>query len=412
MPIFEYEAVDAAGNPMKGTVSGADLSVVSQVLLQRGLQVQKLQTATTNDPLATPATTQPAPQKFGQQVVHIGDGIVPLTDLAAFTRQLAVLLHAGINPFEAFANLVKQTRHPVLARFSEEARASTQAGDTLASVFNRRPNTFNPLYRALVQAGERGGFIVPALNEIATYIEAEIALRNQYRMATIYPKIMAVVGIFVMLFANSIGRSIAGTDVFKNPILEARFWFIAGPVLIGIYLFFRYGTRNPDIRATYERILASIPWFGRTSMQFAMSKFGRAFGALHRSGMPPSECLDLAAQATGNIALERAISPAVAELRVGKGLSESLAATGVFDHTVLQMVHTGEQTGEISQMLTKMADYYDQEASVRSKQTAVATGVLVLLVYALFFGYMILTTAGPIIQAYPDALRDIDGAGQ
>ena len=412
MPIFEYEAVDSTGRAMKGTVSGADIGVASQVLSQRGLQVSKLQSAHTNDPLAPAVPDLPQQKKFGQQVMHLGDGIVPLAQLAAFTRQLAVLLHAGINPFEAFANLKQQVHHPVLAGFCEEAREITQRGESLTSAYNKHPNTFNPLYRALVQAGERGGFIVQALNEIASYIEAEIALRNQYRMATIYPKFMAVVGLMVMLLANSIGRSIAGTDIFKNPVLEPRFWFIAGPVLLGIFLFFRYGTRNPEIRTNYERVLASLPWFGNTVRQFAMAKFGRAFGALHRSGMPPSECLELASQATGNMAIERAIWPAVENLRAGRGLTESLAATGVFDHTVLQMINTGERTGEISQMLDKLAEYYDQEASVRSKQTAVATGVLVLLIYALFFGYMILSTAGPIIQAYPDAMRDVDNAGQ
>ncbi|MBL8061024.1 MAG: type II secretion system F family protein [Chthonomonas sp.] len=412
MPIFEYEAVDAMGRPMKGTVSGADIGVAGQVLSQRGLKVQKLQSAIINDPLAPTVPDLPKQDKFGSQIVHVGDGIVGLGHLAAFTRQLAVLLHAGINPFEAFANLLRQVNHPVLSWFCEEAREATQRGETLASVFNNRPKTFNPLYRSLVQAGERGGFLVQALNEIATYIEAEIALRNQYRMATIYPKFMAFVGLVVMLLANSIGRSMTGNDIFKNPVLEARFWLVAGPILIGIFLFLRYGTRNPEIRTQYERFLASLPWFGNTVRQFAMAKFGRAFGALHRSGMPPSECLELASQATGNMAIERAMWPAVENLRAGKGLTESLAATGVFDHTVLQMIHTGERTGEISQMLDKLAEYYDQEASVRSKQTAVATGVLVLLIYALFFGYMILSTAGPIIQAYPDAMREVNDAGQ
>lgn len=407
MPIFEYEAVDSAGRPMKGTVSGADMQVASQVLVQRGLNVQRLQSAANNDPLAPSGpVVPPAPQKFGQQVLHIGDGIVPLADLAALFRQLAVLLHAGINPFEAFANLCQQVRHPVLAKFCEEARDATKAGEALTSVFDKHPNSFSPLMRALVQAGERGGFIVQALNEIATYIESEIALRNQYRMATIYPKFMAGVGLVVMLLANQIGREMAGTSVFKNPILELRFWLVLGPILLGIFLFLRYGMRNPEIRTSYERFLASLPWFGQTVRQFAMAKFGRALGALHRSGMPPSECLELASQATGNMAIERAIGPAVERLRTGHGLTESLSATGVFDSTVLQMIATGERTGEVSQMLTKMADYYDAEASVRSKQTAVATGVLVLLIYALFFGYMIVTTAAPILGGYQDAARD------
>lgn len=413
MPIFEYEAVDAGGRPMKGTVMGADINVAGQVLLQRGLQVQKLQTTAHSDPLnaatAAPKIDDPKP-KFGQQVVHVGDGIVPLGALAAFTRQLATLLNAGINAHEAFANLQRQVHHPVLVKFCSEARSETEKGEFLGPIFDRYSNTFNPLYRAMVRAGERGGFIVQALNEMGAYIEAEIALRNQYRMATIYPKLMAGAGFVIILVANWIGSSIAGRQIFNSPLHNPVVWLFLGPILIGGFLFLRYGNRNDEIRTRHERFIASLPWFGVTSRQFAMAKFGRAFGALHRSGMTPSESLDLASQATGNMAIERAIRPAVESLRQGKGITESLATTNVFDHTVLQMVSTGERTGEIDQMLGKMAEYYEQEASIRSKQTATFTGVLVLLGVALYFGAMILSAAGPVVSTYTDTMKETDNA--
>ncbi len=416
MPIFEYEAVDGAGQALKGTVMGADLQSVGVVLQQRGLQVHKLQTALSADPLnAVPPAPQPkadpAAVPFGRQVIHAGDGIVPLTQMAVFTRQLAILLNAGINPHECFANLQKQTQHPVLIRFCDEARDETQKGGFLSPIFDRYSNTFSPLYRALLKAGERGGFVVQALTEIAGYLEAEIALRNKYRMATIYPKLLAAAGFVIILLANWIGSEVAGRKIFNSPLHEPRVWFILGPVLIGMFLFFRYGGRNAEIRAGYERFLASLPWFGATTRQFAMAKFGRAFGALYRSGMTPSESLDLASQATGNLAIERAIQPAVESLRQGKGITESLSVTNVFDSTVLQMMSTGERTGEIDQMMGKLAEYYEQEASVRAKQTATATGVLVLMGVMIYFGFMILSAAGPIVNAYPEAMREAENAG-
>ena len=404
MPLFNYQGLDASGKPTHGQVLSSSEDMAQHLLRQRGLQVQELRLAP--DPSGVSASSGPAAatasvagaaaapsSPAGTHPVNTVR-LVPLHQLAMFFRQSASLLKAGITPFDAYTDLSRRLKHSLTREICAELAAAAHRNEPLQPVFERYPGAFSPFMRAIVAAGERGGFLPESFDQIASYLEAEIELRNKIRIATIYPKLLFAAAIAVMLFLNDISRMVTGKPVYSSPLLQFQTWLVLGPILLGLFVFFRYGTRLEAIKAAWDGIVLYIPWFGSMVRMMAMAKFGRAFGLLYRAGLLPAESMEYAADSCGNAAMRSYLRQSVEPLRKGAGIADTLIATRQFPDVLMQMVATGERTGELDKMLLNVADYFDREAEVRAKQTAVALGILMLLAVVVWIASQIVGVLG------------------
>ncbi|MCE9558079.1 MAG: type II secretion system F family protein [Armatimonadetes bacterium] len=442
MPIFEFQATDSTGKTIRGTQFGATFEVVSQALTQQGLAIQKLEQST-GAPLdsaavhvrvpETPVETPPS-YDYGNPLQSfraeekaynptdalnmrrpwlltelLGPifGRVQLSQLSFYYRQMSVMMGAGINPVQALNTLSGQTQSPKLRKILRELSDHALAGRPLSAGMQRYPEVFNPLTMSLVRVGERTGMIEETYAQMADYTEREIEIRNLIRKTTFYPKLIVGASIVVLSAANLIISELAPTGRrIQAPLMEGKVWIILLPLLIALFLFFRVGLANFRIKYLWDQFIYYVPYIGNTVKQFSMAKFGRALGALYKAGVPVHESFRLASDSCGNEYMRARLAPVFHRLEQGDGMSATLRSAGVFSPIVLDMVSTGEQTGNLDRMLDKMAEFYEGEAEVRAINLGHVVGVLALLIVAGYIAYIYVTNMVNIVGGgFQDALK-------
>lgn len=390
MPVFEYVAKNAEGQVKRGTLVSGSLELAQRQLVERGYLIETLTPFI--DLSAGHAQSEAAPGREAETVMH--GGAVPLQHLAFFFRQAAALIGAGVSPSHAFETLSRQTKNPRLHRVLDEFRSLAIAGQPMSDAMRRNPDLFTPLMLALVRAGESGGFLVDSLKAASDYAEREIELRNRIRRQTLYPKLVLAASVIIFAGANLIIGSITGTGGgLPNPLLSPAAMAIWIPLVVGLWLYVRVGLKNPRIKLGYDRLITQLPAIGQVVEGLVMAKFGRAFGALYKGGVPVQDAVLLAADACGNTYLAERIRPASERLGAGQGITDSFRATGAFTDIVLDMCAAGEQSGNLDEMLTKVAEYYEDEGKTRSDQMATLLGVFCLLAVGIYVGFL-------LVQAY------------
>jgi type II secretory pathway component PulF len=439
MPSFEYTAVNTAGQAESGTILGMSLSDAVQQLTNKGLHVEKINAAQfVGDPLAntmvvpppveTPraeqAAFQPSPPA-GQQnlreappvearsyvatnVVGALVGKVGLSQLMFFFRQFAAMVEAGVPMVNTLETLTKQTQDPRLKYVINEMKGHVLEGRPISAGMQRYPEIFSPLQVSLIRAGEEGGFLANASRQVAEYIEQDIRIRNQYKRALFMPKVTVIGSIVIILAANfiiSLATGGAGEKI-DSPLTTLAVWVVLGPILVGIFLFFRVGLANPAIKYGWDKFLLKVPYLGDTLQQFAMAKFGRAFGALYAGGVNIPKAIQLSADACGNEYLRAQIHPASRRLETGDDITQTMRDTQAFTPIVLDMMHTGETTGNLDTMLTKVSDYYEDEADVRAQQLGKIIGVVAMVVVGVYVGYVVIKFYMKAVSGYGAAAME------
>lgn len=420
MPTFEYVGNNADGQPVRGTVFGASLDAALSSLTQSGLNIEKIAAAqSVGDPLKEGRETGPdiTSQRSYYETSVKGRlvGLVPLQHLLFFFQQFATMEDAGVPLIQSLETLQRQARSPKLAQIVGELRQHAEAGRRLSDGMQRYPEVFSPIMMSMVRAGEEGGFFADALKQIASYIEREVELRNLYRRITFYPKLQFFLAIFIVLAANLIITSMGKKGIIDSPLTHIVTWIVLAPFIIGAFLFFRVGLANPRIKYGWDEFILGIPYLGNTLRQYAMAKFGRAFGALHKAGVPLQRCLQLSADSCGNEYLRARMYPAYKELETGRGITDTLRSTGAFNDLVMDMVSTGETTGNLDMMLTKVSEYYEDDSATRGTQFAQVVGTVLFLCVAVYIAYVVITfytqqyAPGAMGVGGPEATANPDG---
>ena len=420
MPTFEYQATKPDGSTESGLLFGASLDGVARDLQAKGLTVTRVGLATSvGDPLAGTAIPSPrrvevpaaqAPLAYEAPVAvppgpPTGErsyfetsvwgplaGGVDLNHLAFFFRQGGTMLNAGVPIGQSLNTLAGQARSPKLATILRETVGHVEAGRPLSDGFQRYPEVFSTVVLSVLRAGETGGFVDTAMHTIADYLNQEIELRRLYKKVTFYPKLQLAASAIIIVVANLIIASVApGAKGLSSPLTTPATWIVLGPILVLLFLFSRVGLANPRVKYNWDAVVANLPYIGTTLRQVAMARFGRAFAALYSSGVPVGPAIRMSADACGNEYLRAAIHPAPARLEGGAGITETLRATGAFSPIVLDMMATGETTGDLDGMLRKMSEFYVGEAEVRQIKLGQVFGVVVALAVAIYIGYIVVT---------------------
>lgn len=434
MPTFEYQAQAADGHVVNGMVFGVTLDHALRELSAKGMQTLRIGVAANpNDPLAPAAA--PAPVAIAQAAVPsqpetaraseslrraeeappLEDafardngpsteqrsylatsvwgplvGQVPLTALQFFFRQGATMFEAGVPAVQALETLSGQSGSAKLTGIIREIAGHVKAGRPISAGMQRYPEVFSPIAVSLVRSGEEGGFVADAMGLVANYLEREIELRNLYKRVTFYPKMQLVLSMIIIIGANAVLASLGTQNRLNSPLTTPATWIALAPLIIGIFLFIRVGLANQRVKGNWDEFIARIPYIGNTIRQISMAKFGRAFGALYKGGVPVQKALLLSADACGNEFLRARMYSAEKALERGDGITDAFKATNAFSPIVIDMVHTGETTGNVDFMLNKMAEYFEQEATTRSIKTGQVTGVVVFLLVAIYIGSIVI----------------------
>lgn len=391
MPVFQYQAVNREGKTERGLLHGASMDVAARLLSDKGLDVKEISLADTGLDEEAGPPLGPRPRLQTEVIAPLVEH-VPLTQIHFFFRQLGAMLHAGINPAQALETLAKQAQSQKLRSVLQESRDHVVAGRPLSAGLQRYPEVFSPLIVSMVRAGEEGGFLADQCQQLSEYIQRDIELRNLIKRETAYPKIVVAASVLIIFGANVLISAIRpGSAGLAMPIV---LWILFASVLIGGFLFARVGLKNPAVRESFDRFTIRLPGIGPMIHGFAMAKFGRAFGALYRGGVPLGKAMQLAADACGNEAVRAQIYPAVPKIDSGEGIAQTFASTGAFSPIVLDMANTGEVTGNMDLMLTKVAEYYEDEGTTKSKQAAMIFGVVCLLAVAAYVGFVVISFWG------------------
>ncbi|MBV6457078.1 MAG: Type II secretion system protein F [Fimbriimonadaceae bacterium] len=410
MPIFEYQAKDAEGKHVRGTIHGGSIDVALQTLATKGLQVESLGAIEQGLERTTEGGSAPPNITSGRPVLQANIAAplferVPLPQLGFFFRQAAALLGAGVAPSQAFETLARQMKGRKLSSVISELRQHSIEGRPMSFGMQRYPEVFSPLMIALVRAGEEGGFLVDTLKTTSEYVEREIELRNSIKRQTFYPKLVLFASIVIFGGANFVIQSATGVaGSLPNPLLQPAAMLIWIPLVIAVVLYLRIGLQNQRLKFDFDKLITKIPGIGGVVHGLSMAKFGRAFGALYKGGVPIPRALELGADACGNEFVRASIYPAGEALKAGAGITESFRATGAFSDIVLDMCSAGEMSGNLDEMLIKVSEYYEDECKTRSDQMAMLFGVVCLLAVGVYVGWL-------LIQAYGGYASSRVGAG-
>jgi type II secretory pathway component PulF len=318
---------------------------------------------------------------------------VPLETLTLFFRQFAALVKAGIPLAQALALREGQTTNRRLQAVLRNARARVESGEKLSDAFAENVGVFDALQIAMIRAGEESGTLAEMLLRIADYLEQEMAFRRLVGRLTLYSKIIFVVGLFVIpaMFGFVMGGN--PLAIILQPLLSLLAF---GLLAFAAVAFCRLSLfRSEAAREGYERLKGRLPGIGAAARKFALAKFGRAFAALYAAGLPLPAALRIAGAASGSRLLASAAERAACNVERGRSLSDAFRAADAFPPVVLQMLHTGETTGDIDAMMGKVAEHLEAEAETKAHQAAyVFSNALYLLVAVYVVLLPLLSVAG------------------
>ena len=368
MATFTYTAINAEGLEFDGTLTAADFAAAADLLSQRGLLADKLREVD-GEPMATET---------------MGDlkGVKPKS-LQIFSRQFATMIEAGMNVVTSLVILEQQTTDANLVDVIAALREDVEGGLLLSEAMARHPKVFSRLYIAMVEAGEAAGVLDVVLDRVALQIEKSEAIRRRVKGAMTYPIVVFVfatlvlvgmllflVPIFVKIFDQLHGQLPTLTQyVLMASNALRHYWFIIFPAAFGgVFGFFRW--KKSDFgRPVWDRVRLRFPLkIGETILKITMARFSRTLSTLVAAGVDIIKALEITGQTSGNYVIEEALVEVRQRVRDGASIAQPLIENAAFPPMVSQMVRIGEETGELEHMLTKIADFYEDEvdASIQS----------------------------------------------
>lgn len=302
-------------------------------------------------------------------------GKVTDKDIVIYTRQFATMIDAGLPLVQCLEILAAQSENPILAKTIGEVRGDVEGGSTYADALRKHPKVFDDLYVNMVAAGEAGGILDTILNRLAKHIEKAMKLKKQIKSAMVYPisimgvalivitvLLVFVIPIFAKMFTDFGGTLPALTQyvIDLSHFMQRYFLLIAGGIF-GASVAFKKYYKTPSGRMNVDKFALKLPVLGDLIRKAAVAKFTRTLGTLIASGVPILEGLGIVAKTSGNKVVEVALMNARQSISEGKNISDPLGKEKVFPPMVVQMIAVGETTGALDAMLSKIADFYDDE---------------------------------------------------
>ena len=398
---FEYEALDAAGKRTKGRIEASSDGAAAATLRQLGV---------------TPLKVVEAGAGLQAEIRIPGlSERIKLKDMAIFARQFATMASAGLSLLRSLAILEQQTQNKRLAKAVREVRRDVESGSSLSAAFGRQDKIFPRLMVSMIAAGETGGFLDDALDRIAINFEKDANLRAQIKSAMTYPVIVIcfslvmvagvllfIVPVFSHMFAGLHAKLPLPTRILVTISNQAAWVVPLGiAAIFGAAGWIKYQLRvNDRFRLRFDRMKLRLPVFGKLFTKIALSRWSRNLGTLLAAGVPIMQALDTVGGTSGNAVIGETMQDVKRAVRDGLPISRALHASPVFPAMVTQMIEVGEESGQISVMLDKVADFYDREVEAATEQLASAIEPLMVVLMGAVIGTVVVALYLPMFTVY------------
>jgi type IV pilus assembly protein PilC len=401
MPSFAYSAINAQGSTMTGEIQATDLAGAREALRGNGLLAQWI------EELSGGSSQSEATGMFGRKKK------VKPKSLQIFSRQFATMIEAGLSVVQSLVILEDQTDDQNLAVIIDDVRERVEGGALLSEAMAEHPHVFSRLYISMVEAGEAAGALETVLDRVATQIEKEQKIKRRVKGAMIYPTVvltfatlvligmlMFLVPIFVKIFADLGGELPVLTQwVLKASNALRSYWFIIFPVWGGMIFGFLRWKKTETGRQAWDRFKLKIPAsIGTVVQKVAMARFSRTLSTLIASGVDIMKALEITSQTAGNWVVETALVDARQKVQEGASIAQPLIEHPVFPPMVGQMVKIGEETGELEKMLTKVADFYEDEVDAAIQALTSIIEPLMMIGVGVMVGIIVISMYLPMFK--------------
>jgi type IV pilus assembly protein PilC len=420
MPRFTYVALDSRGQESTGLVEAASTNEAIIQLRQAGFfptnvseesKVRRVERKTAQRAaIATGCAQLPGKDK---SIILFQRRKVKPKILMIFTRQLATLIDSGLPLLRGLNVLAKQERDKVLKSTIQKLVDSVQGGNTFSESLEQFPLIFNDLYVNMVKAGEIGGLLELVLTRLAEFQEKAAKIKNKVAAAMVYPIMVMTMAIaimgFLLVFIVPKFEAIFHDMLGDRPLPEittlvinvSRFvqghWLLFVTIILALVAGYKFVNRTAPGKSTVDRAKLRFPLCGDVIRKTAISRFSRTLGTLVTSGVPILQALTIARQTAGNTVIARAIAQVHESVKEGEPIVQPLEASGAFPPMVVSMVDVGEETGQLPEMLLKIADVYDDEVDTSVAAMTAALEPIMILFLALVVGTIVVALFLPLI---------------
>lgn len=397
MANYKYIAKDQAGKSLTGTLEAKDRSDVIDTLRKKDLIIVSISEVSSRLTFSIPF--------FGKTKIR-------LDDLVLFSRQLATMVDAGIPLVGALDILGEQIENKTFASRIIKIRNDVETGSSLSDAMAKHKDIFSSLFVNMVKAGESSGMLDEILDRVATYLEKTSALQKKIKSALVYPAVVSIMagGITLLLLLKVIPVfknifSGFGADLPKptlvligiSDFLQNYFLFTIIAFIIAAFLFTRYINTEKG-RLKFDSLLLNMPIFGVLFKKVAISKFTRTLSSLIKSGVPILASLEIVGKTAGNKAVEIAVDNVRTNVREGENIAEPLARSKIFPPMVVRMVSVGEKAGELEKMLSKIADFYDEQVDAAVTGLTSMIEPLIIAFLGIVIGSIVICMFLPIFK--------------
>ena len=396
MPVYKWE-----GKTLKGTIRQGEMEAPNEAAIRIHLRQQNIVPTKVNAKGKEIHFSLPMMKKK-----------VPARAIAIFTRQLATMIDAGLPLVQSLEILSSQQESKTFKEVLRQIREDVEGGSTFAGSLKKHPATFNELYTNLVVAGEEGGILDTILTRLANYIEKAEALKKKVKSALIYPSTIIGVAIIVvmilMIFVIPVFETMFKSAGQNLPLptyivmqlsrfVKGYVMFIIPALILGVYLLRKYYQTNTG-KLMIDRLLLKLPVFGPLFKKIAVARFSRTLGTLVSSGVPILDGLNIVSRTAGNRTVENAILNARASIREGETIAEPLGRSNIFPPMVIQMISVGESTGALDTMLSKIADFYEEEVDIAVANLTSLLEPFLMIFLGVVIGGVVIAMYLPIFQ--------------
>ena len=386
---FSWVGQDKSGKTLRGEIRATGEAQVNATLRRQGIKV------------------------VGVKKQRLTGGKITEKDITLFTRQLATMMKSGVPLLQAFDIVGKGHSNPAVARLLVDIKTEVETGSSLKQAFEKHPLHFDALFCNLVGAGEAAGILDSLLDRLATYKEKILAIKSKIKAALFYPLAVIVVAFVItaviMIFVipafkqvfTSFGADLPAPTLFFMAISDffVQYWYaLFGGIFGGAYGFFWTWKRSVKMQIVMDRVMLRLPVFGDLVRKSSLARWTRTLATMFAAGVPLVEALDSVAGAAGNYEYYVATKKIQTEVATGSSLTSAMQGTEVFPNMVVQMVSIGEESGSLDAMLSKVADFYDQEVDDAVDALTSLMEPMIMVVLGTLIGGMVISMYLPIFK--------------